>query len=843
MSDALAEIEKFRSSSFEPVSFRERGATVPFTTPLLLNARIRRAASGHGLEMVVINPSGGRGALIMPWGAMPEICAPTLFDRYLWESLNEADDISPISVRHRAQRLAAQGLAGRQATIAAKDAERRERASIQLMRTMLQESLIAASERPAEAAGRPNAPEGEAFKRRADRAVERSAAIAGMPLADFSRDLEKLAISLSGATPQIEGEDARLRQMLESLTRVSNEITDWIASEQAEATHIQAARFIEQTARQTIECAEFALAATDVLIADLGLLLPKWRQDKEAILERARAPDWVLDGWKTPMGIWQAAAPNQRRTAIWEMALIAPILPREAKAWLSDVGELRETPRRTTQIVRDRADWRNGSVMDMVARNEDLISFSIAYENRIAPLERPRNKVNLPQLEAKTRLARKELITKFQGEAAAQRQAVELPKTNSAEGKRNVLLETRALGSLIEGASDEALSRIVALVDRMSNSDFHERLLGRALPRLKRLRPPRPASLMRLLFLPLSGALVDPLQWRRNEGRIPRSAIAPLTESLKLPLGPQAEAIQVELRGGSLEDPKLVQKTGFRLWNLAAEAVPRMSPGASWARAGLNEADFDQILTLAGGLWRHGNAIWEGMRQIGTECTPEILFTALRGPAHEGRPIFAAAIDTLLQRAARPSVFMAIDKDMPSGVSGIIEEAMDNWLHATLPSLMEEELATAARLVAEAGAVLELLEKLPRITARIAAKDLVSHRRNLEQTCRSLYREVVAVHMTQALEAAKNAPSEALGEMESLARTARSLEDTGRRFGTPQSYMSIQQDFRVQLNKLSDDGDESGLSTFEIARIEEILVGREAAEIFILRQHRSRRKI
>ena len=73
MSNQVSALNRFQADSFEPKSFRERGATVPFTTPLLLNARIRAAASGRGCEMVVPNPSGGLGALILPWASMLEI--------------------------------------------------------------------------------------------------------------------------------------------------------------------------------------------------------------------------------------------------------------------------------------------------------------------------------------------------------------------------------------------------------------------------------------------------------------------------------------------------------------------------------------------------------------------------------------------------------------------------------------------------------------------------------------------------------------------------------------------------------------------------------------------------
>ncbi|MBM3588960.1 MAG: hypothetical protein FJX33_14420 [Alphaproteobacteria bacterium] len=94
----------------------------------------------------------------------------------------------------------------------------------------------------------------------------------------------------------------------------------------------------------------------------------------------------MLDGWKTPIGLWAAADAVQRRSGIWEIALIAPILPREAKAWFGKVSDWRETPRRTTQVVRDKSDWRSGNAMELVARNEHLIGASIAYENRIFPM-------------------------------------------------------------------------------------------------------------------------------------------------------------------------------------------------------------------------------------------------------------------------------------------------------------------------------------------------------------------------------------------------------------------------------------------------------------------------
>lgn len=841
MSNFLADLDRFRSDAFEPISLRDRGATVPFTTPLLLNARIRTASSGRGFEMLVANPSGGRGALILPWSAMMEICSPTLFDRHLWESLASSLDISPIGIRHEAQRLATLGLAGRQAALGAKDAQRREEASQRIVRRMLLEALISATETPIESAGRPNTDDGQAFIKRGERALARAAAMAGIGMAEFAADLETLAVALSGAPPEMEGEDARLRQMMSELNRIADEITDWVADEQQEAAHVMAAKFVVATARQTLECGELALAHTDTLIADLALLLPKWRAEKNSILESARAPDWVLDGWNTPMALWQAAGPKQRRAAIWEMALIAPILPREAKIWLGEKTDWRDTPRRITQVVRAKSDWRSGNMMELVARNENLIGFSIAFENRVTPLVIKRDKIAVARSRQEGAADGRVIINQSSNRTNKKTPSGGDQLSAPPKGKVSKLSETRALGSMIETASDQALGKIVTLVDNIGDTELHERLLGPSLRRLRRLRPPRPASLKRLLFLPLAGALVDPLQWRRGQGRIPRSALAPLLEGLTVILGPQLEAATVLLRGGSLEDDKLIDRVGRPLWQAAGLAAARLSHNnASWSRVGLGQLEFDAITGLAGALWRHAGPLWDGMQQIVGDCSPEALRAALIGPASEDNFVFAAAMNTLLQRAQRPSVFVSLLQDLQAQTTPIIEDILNDWVGTTLPELADEDFSTGARLAREIGIVITALEDLPRITAKTDAKELVAHRRNLDQFCRKTYREVVSVHVTQTLLDLTSDDTEGVGQIESMARIARILEETGRRFSSSKIYDELQDDFRTKMEERLQEEKPSAATAMEVARIGEILIGREAAERFVFRPRRQR---
>ena len=828
MSSPLAELERFRSDLFEPGSFRERGATVPFTTPLLLNARVRAAAFGRGLEMVVANPSGGRGAVILPWSSMPNICSPTLFDRYLWESLAASEDISPISIRHEAQRLAAKGFTGRPAAIAAKDAQEREQASHRLMRAMLIDSLINATETSNASAGRTDAGESMVYAKRAERAVARAAAIAGLPLADLIADVEKLALVLSGAIPEIEGEDARLRQMLSDLRRMADEINDWAVDQGQESAQVLAANFVVASARQTLECGEFALVITDGLISDFGRIMPKWRTEKDSVIERARTPDWVLDGWKTPIALWQAAGPSQRRAAIWEIALIAPIMPREAKAWLNAASGWLDTPRRITQVVRDKSDWRSGSVMEIVARNENLIGFSISYENRISPMGAPNRRIKVARLDEEKETTGREIIPRYTQDAKEGASRNDKAEPAKAKGRANNPRLNRALGDMIEGSSDKALGKIVALVDQLANPEIHATLLGPSLRRLKRLRPPRPASLRRMLFMPLAGALMEPFQWRRSEGYIPRSVLQSLLESLKQAIGPQLDVLSLQLRGGSLEDEKLVNQVGRQLWQMAGAAAPRLLYGDSWARAGISQPDFETITVLAGALWRHAGPLWDGMQQVAGDCPPEALRAALMGPAHENNLVFAAALNALLQRAKRPSIFVSLLQNFPAQVLPVVEDVLSNWVGITEADLGDEDFVTSARLAQEIGIVIAALEGLPRITAKTDAKELVAHRRNLEQFCRTSYQELVSTHVIQALLDLPPEDTEGLIEIESMARVARSLEDTGRRAGSPRPYQEMQEEFRLKMAKRNQEYAQSGITAVEFARIEEILIGHEA---------------
>ena len=833
------DLDRFRSDSFEPVSLRERGATAPFTTPLLLNARVRKATFGRGYEMVVANPSGGRGALIMPWSVVPEVCSLSLFDQQLWKHLGEADDISPIGIRQEAQRLAVMGLAGRRAANAAREAQQREDSSRRLATSLLMDSLISAAE-TSEGAKQRSFERGEdAFFKRAEAALARAASNAGMSSAEFVSDLELLSSIMSSTVSDMEGDEGRLRQTLARLNRVTDEIAAWTAKEKQEGGHIVAARFIEQTARQTIECSEFTLSVAEELIANFGKLTPVWKDQREAVIERTRWPEWVLDGWRTPLALWEATAPRERQVAIWEMAMIVPILPREAKAWLGQQSAWSETPRRVAQMVRDKADWRGGKMLEMMARNENLIGFSISYENRISAIGSQTFRTSIPSSRADKRPEPAGGSAKHHQGSRSHEEISEAKGAEREPGKRNAFADSRVISSRLATASDQTLTKIVAIVERMANPEVHQRILGPSLPRIKQLRPPRQASLMRLLCLPLSGALVEASQWRRAEGRIPRSAVAPLTEALLVTCGAKAQALSEQLGNARMDDVQVMHRVGGALWQLAAEAAPQMRPGPSWSGNGLSPADFAAITQFAAALWRHGEPLWKAMGGMAGDSPPETLHAALMGPAGEGRLVLMAAIDTLLQNIASPSLFVIIMDQMPQQTLSIVEEALRRWVGTTLPELPEENFATGAHLAAEISIVINALQE-PRPGIQVVeAKELATYRRTVSNFCLGTYREVVLVHVIQSLSSLQGSQIDELSQIEAMARIARSLEDTGRRLGVPQGYDDIRGQAQSQLEALLDKvNNPSAASAMDIARIEEILIGQEAAERFLYRARR-----
>ena len=127
---------------YHPITFLERGVTVPFTTPLLAGTRARPAGRAD-LELVVPNPSGGKGVYVMRWHAVMALCRPTLHDRMLNERIALLDNVTPRDISRLGRTVAAEGFAGEDASVAAMLADKAERAERLLNNYLLLTAVIA----------------------------------------------------------------------------------------------------------------------------------------------------------------------------------------------------------------------------------------------------------------------------------------------------------------------------------------------------------------------------------------------------------------------------------------------------------------------------------------------------------------------------------------------------------------------------------------------------------------------------------------------------------------------------------------------------------------------------
>ena len=314
-----------RVQGWQPITFQERGAAVPFTTPHLAGARLRAAGRGR-LELVLPQVAGPGSVGILPWEHVGTLCSPSLFDRRVGARLAAAPALTPAAVRQAVCAEAAAGLAGPQAQEAAARAQAQDAAELERARGAL----------PAAEAG--------------------SGAVAAVAA---------LAALFGPVGLGAEAEAARLPRLLAALAAFADQLADTQRTGGAlEADTIAA------TVRRTGAAAQQALATARALAADPRLLLRRWAQAPDAVAEDVARPEWLLDGWAWLCALW--ACPDERlgqaAVTLPEIAGLLPPLPRAAMAAAGPAswGEPSETPGGPT---------RSGiTPQDFVARNECLLA-------------------------------------------------------------------------------------------------------------------------------------------------------------------------------------------------------------------------------------------------------------------------------------------------------------------------------------------------------------------------------------------------------------------------------------------------------------------------------------
>jgi len=355
---------------YHPTTFLERGVAVPFTTPLLGGTRAR-PADKECLELVIPNPSGGRGAYIMAWTSIASFCRPTLHDRVFNERIAALDSVTPTTIRRVARAVAAEGLAGEEALVAAQKAVSTDQADRLVMNYRL---LMALVEQVGQAFPAWSGAGGSDKLNPTDRArltVDWISPRLSRPTTWTATALEDLADLMASIGNGSAGSVGRIPRLAAMLRQARSEIAEWSETLSRE-DQISYVEMVCVVADFTLSLAATMTAKAQSLTDNMIELLRLWSTDPNAVMRLVARPDWLLDGWERICQIWNHAADNvARRAALVEIGGLVPVLPKEVSEWSGNQSDLDATLR-LRRLIPLNEDWRTGVplALQMIARNE-----------------------------------------------------------------------------------------------------------------------------------------------------------------------------------------------------------------------------------------------------------------------------------------------------------------------------------------------------------------------------------------------------------------------------------------------------------------------------------------
>jgi len=341
---------------WRPSTFVERGVVVPFTTPQLAGARLRRTERGI-LELILPEVCGPGSVGILPWEQVSDVCVPTLFDRSVGARLGLASRLGPAELWQAICLEARAGLAGVEVQAAASVAE----AAKEGARVRARGELEAALGRGAQG----GMPEG----------------VAGdMPEGSVPGSiLDELAALFGPIGLGAEANAAILPRTIAAVGALCAEIGGPRAAGglpgQARFGH---AELVRATAQAVAAAASASLMAARALTLDLRLLLRRWAIKRPIILEELGRAERLLNGWAWLCQLW--AAPDERipyGVRLAQLAALLPPLPHDSGVRLA-APPLADMPQAVRDMLRG-VDWRNGLTrQDLIARNERLLAATLA---------------------------------------------------------------------------------------------------------------------------------------------------------------------------------------------------------------------------------------------------------------------------------------------------------------------------------------------------------------------------------------------------------------------------------------------------------------------------------
>lgn len=346
-------------SFWAPPTFAERGASVPFTTPIIVGSRVR--GRHDELELVVPNPSGAKGNYILGWKSLPEVFSLTVHDRVLHRAIDEAGASTPEAVRTATLRTASTGLAGPAAAKQAKALlKEQEDFKLLIQFTLLSETVKQLSQGQLQITLAHV--QSETGRQQAKLILARVAHKVNIEGNELYARIEAWSDAI-GAIGTPKGSKApRLRKMRQRIEEFANSIGGWSEVDKSEQAPLGGLASL--VARETAALAAEVFAEADTFLEKIDRTVAKWDQSLEAISNSVERISWMLDGWDLLVAMWEDAvikAPHEQQATVQELARILPIIPEEEVSGarrdkIRDIGVQRR------KLVKPMEDWVTGTI-------------------------------------------------------------------------------------------------------------------------------------------------------------------------------------------------------------------------------------------------------------------------------------------------------------------------------------------------------------------------------------------------------------------------------------------------------------------------------------------------
>jgi hypothetical protein len=357
-----------------PATFRSRGLAVPFTTPLLAGARVREPKRS-GVELVVPNPSGGRGVYVVQWPGVRVFCNPTVHDTVLFQRVAGLQRFDPAAAREAALDVALSGYAGRDAMAAARSVRGSDQGHRMLTDFLLLAGLLEQVE-PSGCTVTRLAERTADFDQRAGLVLRRIAPAFGCAAAHLTDGVAALGGAFASIGVTQNDQTARVPRLIGRLKETQAELSRWLGDDPRSDIG-GLGRVVTATMKGTIVQAEVVLTSLRSAATDPTALLKRWVAHASDPVDLAARCDWLLDGWERICLVWKTATSMaSRRAALLEMAQLLPVLPREISDWV-DGPVPPEITDEACRVVSGNDAWRSGgAAFGLIQRNELLRALS-----------------------------------------------------------------------------------------------------------------------------------------------------------------------------------------------------------------------------------------------------------------------------------------------------------------------------------------------------------------------------------------------------------------------------------------------------------------------------------